>query len=96
MRVSMYAIFDTAAAVAPRPFLARTEAEAVRGFQGLVLNADTVEGQHPEHFTLMHIAEYDDSTMKVEPVDPRSVVTGLAVVAQSQQPIQAQEVDNAH
>lgn len=72
----MFAIFDSASQVHERPFVARTEGEAVRMFADIANDKSHVIGQHPEHFSLCWIGEYDDNLGIPQAGDRRVVTNG--------------------
>lgn len=66
MRV--YAIFDQAIKAYGHPFYARTNAEAIRGFQKEVNTEASVLFQSPSDYTLFCIADYDDESGVLTPL----------------------------
>ena len=80
-----FAIYDSCSGVYDRPWFARSEAEAVRGFSGLAQNADHIIGQHPEHFKLYRIGTFDDNTGQFDGVAPVHVANAHELVASSRE-----------
>lgn len=80
----MYAVFDSAAAVYDRPFVAHNHGSAARSFGDIAVSADHPIGKHPEHYSLVYIGEYDDGKGELRPVDRITVCTGLEMVAEAQ------------
>lgn len=82
----MFSIYDDAAKVFLRPFTARNDGEALRVFSDMSVAADHVCGQHPEHFALFRVGQFDDNLGLPEPERvPVRLKTGLECVAESQQ-----------
>ena len=81
-----FAIYDSCSGVYDRPWFSRSEAEAVRAFEGLACNADHLIGQHPEHFKLYRIGSFDDNTGKFDGIAPVHVANAHELVAKSRVP----------
>lgn len=62
MKTLMVTVYDSAAKVYTTPFFVRTPMEAIRSFGDAVGDSKSPFCQHPEHYTLFAIGEYDDST----------------------------------
>ena len=60
MKFCLYAIFDTASGVYDGPWKARTDAEAIRMFSNIAVDADHPIGQHPEDYSLVQVGEFKD------------------------------------
>ena len=60
MLFKMYSVYDQAAGVYDRPIPARGHGEILRVFGDLCVSSDHHFGQHPEHYTLFYIGEFDD------------------------------------
>ena len=80
----MFTVQDTCSGIHDRPWIARSEAEAIRAFGDIAVSADHPIGQHPEHYHLYRIASFDDNTGKVEACVPTHVIAAKDCVAQSQ------------
>lgn len=65
------AVRDSASGLFGRPVQAVTLAVAIRAFQQEISNPDVnnAMNSHPEDFELHHIADYDDSTGQLRPLD---------------------------
>ena len=81
----VFVIFDTAAACGEIPFVMRTEAEVLRQFEDLCIRDGSRIAEHPEHYSLFEIGNYDDTTMEIKAHPPRCVATGVEMVAKSRQ-----------
>jgi hypothetical protein len=82
MKLGLFSIFDSASGVYDGPFKARTDAEAIRAFSGVVADAEHPVGRHPEDFTLVKVGSWNDGTGEVEDKGNLSLCTGLEMVAQ--------------
>ena len=87
MITNLYVIFDTCAAVAERPFVMRTDGEALRMFSDLSIRDGSQIAEHPEHYTLFRLGTYDDNKMQINPEPPAALATAVEMVAQSQKVI---------
>lgn len=82
MILGVYTIFDTACSVADRPMVARSDGELLRVFSDLCVSAEHRFGQHPEHYSLFKIGEFDDTKMFIVPLEtgPECLATGIEMV----------------
>lgn len=73
MKYQMFAIFDKAVDAYAPPFYVRSKGEALRGFADQVNRPGENNGlfNHPEHFFIFHIGEYDDEECSVSMLEPR-------------------------
>lgn len=83
MKVFMYTVYDSASGVYDRPFVCRSDNEAMRSFGDICLDAEHPFGKHPEHYSICRNGIYDDNTGKVEGTSVEVVMTGLQAVAES-------------
>ena len=65
MKLKMYAIFDSAAAMYQRPIFARADGEVLREFKNLSVDSDHPCGQHPEDYSLFRIGVFYDHSGEV-------------------------------
>jgi hypothetical protein len=81
----VFAVYDSASAVYDRPWVARSEGEAVRSFGDIACDADHPIGKHPEHYKLYRLGTYDDNTGLLDPGDkgPVHVANAHELVAQA-------------
>ena len=77
MKVCMFTIHDVAADVFQTPFSARAKGEAIRIFSDLVNDNSHPVGQHPDHYTLFEIGEYDMNSAELIPTEPMSLGNGV-------------------
>lgn len=73
MKMSIYAIFDSAVKTYSRPMFLNTDNEAIRSFQSECNRVGSVINAHPDQFTLFNIGEYDDNTSLIKSSEPRSL-----------------------
>jgi len=83
MKLNIYSIYDTAAALYLRPLFAQSDGEAIRAFSDAVLNKDTEYGKHPEDYSLFRGGIFDDNTFALTNEDKACLLTGLMAVANS-------------
>ncbi len=83
MKLNIYSIFDTASRLYSRPFYSQADAEAVRSFQDIGMDATHPVGQHPEDYSLFRIGLFDDSTGSITNEANECLVTGLETVARA-------------
>lgn len=96
MKLFIYSIYDTAAAGYMRPFFQQSDAQAVRIFSDLSIEAGHELAKHPEDYSLFRLAMFDDNDGKIESLHPECLITGLEAVAKSRQvnPQQLQAFDD--
>lgn len=83
MRMSitrLYQIYDLTAQAAAGPIMAfRIDAAAIRAFNAVLVNKETLPGQYPDQFELRLLGEQDDQSSNIEPkVPPQIIATGSA------------------
>ena len=54
-RYFFYSIYDTATSAYMRPFIAPQDAQAIRLFKDIALDADHDVGKHPEDYSLFKL-----------------------------------------
>lgn len=59
MQTLLFSVFDTAAGRFLDPFVAPTIEVAIRGFRSVVNKPGHPFNDHPEDYTLFHVAEFD-------------------------------------
>ena len=70
MNLNIYSIYDSAAKAYMSPFFMHNHGLAIRAFSDQVnATTDNQIKNHPEQFTLFHIAEYNDENGHIEPLD---------------------------
>ena len=85
MKLNVYTIYDSAAAVYMRPFFLQADGQAMRMFTDIATDAEHDVGKHPEDYSLARIGTYDDSKGRLVPEEVEILATGLEVVASSRQ-----------
>lgn len=81
MKYRAFSIFDAKAAAFAQPFYAANNAVAIRMFQQVVNDRDTVISQHPEDFSLFCVGEFNDADGEFSPCpdQSRAIVNGAAL-----------------
>lgn len=81
MRWFMYAVYDSAVGVYDRPFVSRSDGEAIRGFSDVAKDKEHPIGKHPEHYALFGVGLYDDNTGEITPeVERRCIARAHEVI----------------
>lgn len=70
MTRNIYSVFDVKAELYGPIFMMKSHGEALRGFQDLVEDKNTMPGRHPGDFKLVHLGSFDDITGFISPVEP--------------------------
>lgn len=73
----IFTVFDTAAGMFLEPFVAPSIEFAIRGFRQAVNTPEHQFNVFPEDYTLYHIGEFDPTSGRVLPSDPKSL--GIAI-----------------
>jgi len=61
MKINVYSVFDSKAAVFANPFYMANDAVALRGFAGAVNSPESMLYKHPEDYSLYRLGTFDDS-----------------------------------
>ena len=83
MRVFMYAIFDSCSKVYDRPWVARSDGEAMRSFGDIASDFSHPIGKHPEHFSCFRVGLFDDNTGEIVPENPCCIARAHELVSDS-------------
>lgn len=76
-KLKLYQMFDTVSMTVFGPIIHGSRDEAVvRQFTDILNRPETLPGQYPKDFVLMHIGEQNQETGEIEPVDPQTIYTG--------------------
>jgi hypothetical protein len=84
MRLNVYSIFDVAAGAYARPFFLQSDAQAMRMFGDVAVDAEDPIGQHPEDYSLFRVGHWDDNKGSLVGEPPECLATALEVVASRQ------------
>ena len=84
MKLNVYSIFDSASGLYSRPFFTQSDADAIRSFSDIAIDAEHPIGKHPADYTLFRVGLWDDTTSKLTDEDNSSLCNALERVAQSQ------------
>jgi len=83
MKLNIYSIFDTASGLYSRPFFTPSDAEAIRSFTDISMDAEHPIGKHPEDYTLYRIGLFDDTTGLLTNEENEALCTALERIAAS-------------
>lgn len=81
MKVFVYSVLDRASGFYDRPFVARSDQEAVRSFGDIARDEKHPIGQHPDDYTLMRLGVFDDNTGAIEPQVPEKLFNAAEMLA---------------
>ena len=84
MKLFLFAVHDSCSKVYDRPWVARSEGEAIRAFGDIASNADHPIGQHPEHYKLYRLGTFDDNKGVIDPEPPCHIANAQDLVRESQ------------
>lgn len=62
MRLKCYVIHDSKVGAFMQPWFARSAGEALRSWEALVNDGQSMMSSHPADFSLFEVAEYDEAT----------------------------------
>ena len=80
MKLLVFSVFDSKAAVFGQPIFVNTRGAAIRSFSDAVNKPDSPLARHAADYSLYQIGEYDDGTGELEGVKPDPVVTASSVL----------------
>jgi len=83
MTTKIFALHDGKAKFFQVPFFMPTVGMALRGFQDLCLDPQTMVYKHPEDFTLYEIGAFDDQTATFIPLSPINLIATATEYAPS-------------
>lgn len=83
MKKNVYAVYDTASGVYDGPIPGISDAQMIRAFSDMAVNADHPIGQHPEDYALVKVGEWNDGTGELVDFQNTTMITGLEAVANS-------------
>ncbi len=81
MNHKIFSVYDSAAELYQRPFVAHNTKTAVRAFKDISVAADSEYAKHPHDYTLMELGEFNDASGEIKPTTPRKVITALEAQA---------------
>ncbi len=84
MKSQCYAIFDSCSGIYEKPFFSTTDDLVKREFQDVVNAADHPISNHPEHYSLWRLGNFDNTNGKINNEDNECLWTGIEAKAQSQ------------
>lgn len=71
MKMKVFAIYDSGSENYMRPFFVRADGEALRLFEDLANDRESVVGKHPSYYALFEIGEFNDNSGDLEPCVPK-------------------------
>jgi len=96
MKQKMYSIYDVKAAAYGVPFFTPTDGLAIRSFQNLVEDSNSMVFRYPEDFTLYCLGDIDlNSALITADVTPRFVISASSIIAVADDGVPA-EASRAH
>lgn len=80
--MKVYVVYDAKSEMAAGGLqLFKSDAPAIRRFSDYVLSPDSILAKHPADFSLRWIADFDEDTCQIRPVDPALISTAESVLA---------------
>jgi len=77
MKVQCYAIFDQCSGIYEKPFFSTADAVVVREFRDIVEMDDHPIANHPEHYSLWRLGNFDNTTGKMLNEDNECLIQGV-------------------
>lgn len=84
--VCIFSVWDSAAALFLEPFVAPTVEFALREFKRVVNSEGHQMNQYPSDYTLFYVGKFDQSTGKLEALEPTSLGVAVTLIDQSYLP----------
>lgn len=85
MRQGLYVVFDSKVGLYSMPFFSVSDQAAARTFGDALKAGDSLMTRHPEDFSLIRLADVEDSTGQVTtPVSPVEIVNGRNLKAKEE------------
>ena len=94
MKKQLYSVYNQCSGLYEHLHFAQSDSVVIRDFIDLVTGSDNPFCKHPEHYTLMRLAVYDNTNGKVHDEVNESLITGLEAVARSRQMSEKQKMAN--
>lgn len=80
MRMSVFAVYDSATGAFMQPFFAPTKGSAIRSFQDAVNDAKHEFHRHASDYTLFILGVFDDAGGSFETAPPERVASALELL----------------
>ncbi len=84
MKIQLYAIFDTCSGLYEGPHFGTHDDKVRREFQDICTSAESAISKHPEHYSLWRLANFDNTTGKINDESNECLWTALEAISQSQ------------
>lgn len=81
MKHKVFSVFDSKAGAFLPPFLLPEVAVAQRAFRDCVGDSSHAFGRHPEDYTLIQLAVFDDASGQFDELGHDVILTGVAVAS---------------
>ena len=81
MNLNAYTLFDSAPITYNRPFFCQSDAEALRHFDDLCADAESLISRHPEHFYLYRTGTFDQNTGAINGEQIQCLATAVDRIA---------------
>jgi len=78
--MKIFAMHDKKAGHFLQPFPETSTIAALRGFEIAVNDAKSIFSRFPDDFSLVELAEFDQTTGEISPIDPRDLGTARTVL----------------
>ena len=85
MKLSLYAVIDTASGIYDGPVPGKSDGQMIRSFSDMAVNKDHAIGAHPGDYALVKVGTWNDGTGELEDLQNTTMITGLEAVANSRQ-----------
>ena len=79
MELKVCAVRDNVVEAFMQPIFVQTTAQAERMFRDQLQDDQSPMSRHPEDYTLMYLANYDDNAGMFTPLEPTRLLNGLEV-----------------
>ncbi|AXL15139.1 nonstructural protein [Microviridae sp.] len=80
MLLNVYSVHDEKSGIYDRPFVSRSDGEAMRGFMDVCADPSHPLGKHRQDYTLVCCGTFDDNTGEIFPAQVKSILAGRDVL----------------
>lgn len=81
MKSTVYSVYDRTAKLYAAPFIEKNDGTAMRAITDVMRDPNHQFVQHCNDYALVKIAEYDDETGAISPIENAGVVVEMATLA---------------
>ncbi len=93
MKVQCYAIFDACSGIYEKPFFSTTDDLVKREFQDVATSADHLISNHPEHFSLWRLGNFNNQNGTIKNEENECLWTATEAISQSQKVNSVKQLD---